>query len=334
MANVPRSGSRRLRDSWPDSRRTFNTSNVWPRRRWNGWVTVAEPKERLASSAVRWVCGDAQPSLPAPWLWQPDAANIAGPIASLQQFTAQSGDDGRGFHLRIFDRLSIRSRRSLVAHDVQQRSGQIGFGRCVFEQPTGVGRAGVGTGRLLALRFVQQKASPLGCVRALILSAPPKGCRRTRSSIVVVPSFSIHLLLCSAGFRQPPRSYGEIRLLRGRRPVVVASFGSTARADPAGPACTGITFRSVLRFASGFFPTRPHGARASVSRRRRLRAVASGSRLLPSRPAKDFHLQSSAHARHTRSGYALPSLSPRRRILILIVARFSSRLSRRTKSRA
>src|SRR5271166_6158559 len=56
MANVPRPGSRRLRDSWPDSRRTFNTSNVWPRRRWNGWVTVAEPKERLASSAVRWVC--------------------------------------------------------------------------------------------------------------------------------------------------------------------------------------------------------------------------------------------------------------------------------------
>src|SRR5208283_3838291 len=86
-----------------------------------------------------------------------------------------------------------------------------------------------------ALRFVQQKASPLGCVRALILSAPPKGCRRTRSSIVVVPSFSIHLLLCSAGFRQPPRSYEEIRLLRGRRPVVVASFGSTARADPRRP---------------------------------------------------------------------------------------------------
>src|SRR5208337_3511074 len=53
---LPRSGSRRL----TDSRRTFNTSNVWPRRRWNGWVTVAEPKERLASSAVRWVCGRTQ----------------------------------------------------------------------------------------------------------------------------------------------------------------------------------------------------------------------------------------------------------------------------------
>jgi hypothetical protein len=37
--------------------------------------------------------------------------------------------------------------------------------------------------------------------------------------------------------------------------------------------------------------------------------------LLPSRPAKDFHLQSSAHARHTRSGYALPSSPPRRRLI-------------------
>src|SRR5271165_2026439 len=70
----------------------------------------------------------------------------------------------------------------------------------------------------------------------------------------------------------------------------------------------GITFRSVLRFASDFFPTRPHGASAGVSRRRRLRAVASGSRLLPSRPAKDFHLQST-HARHTRLGLRPPSVA-------------------------
>ena len=31
-----------------------------------------------------------------------------------------------------------------------------------------------------------------------------------------------------------------------------------------------------------------------------LRAVAFGSRLLPTRPVKDFHLQSSAHAGHTK----------------------------------
>ena len=162
-------------------------------------------------------------------------------------------------------------------------------------------------------------------------SRPLMGCRRTRGSIAAVPSFSIHLLLCSSGFHRPPRSYEEIRLLHGHRPVVVASFGSTARAGPCrppwvrtldvppppsplplrprldfgrrvrrhahpvGPACSGLHLRSVLRFASGFFPTRPHGARTGVSRRHSLRAVASGSRLLPTRPAKDFHLQSSAH---------------------------------------
>ena len=53
----------------------------------------------------------------------------------------------------------------------------------------------------------------------------------------------------------------------------------------------------------------PHGltAPAPCLATRMLHAVASGSRLLPSRPAKDFHLQSSAHARHTWSGYALPT---------------------------
>jgi hypothetical protein len=107
-----------------------------------------------------------------PWLWQPYAANIVGPIASLQQITAQTGDDGRGFRLRRFDRLAVHSWRSLVAHYVQQRPCQIGFALCFFGQPTGVGRAGVGTARLLALRFLQQKVSPLGCVRALNLSAP------------------------------------------------------------------------------------------------------------------------------------------------------------------
>ena len=166
-------------------------------------------------------------------------------------------------------------------------------------------------------------------------SRPPKGCRRTRWSIVVVPSLSIHPLLGSAGFHQLRCYYEEIRLLRGHRPVVVASFRSTARADPrrpprvrtldvpplppplpprprldfgrrvwrhahpVGPACSRVHLRSVLRFASGFFSTRPHGARPGVSRRQSLHAVASSSRLLPTRPAKDFHLQSSAHARHT-----------------------------------
>src|SRR5450755_1248061 len=39
-------------------------------------------------------------------------------------------------------------------------------------------------------------------------------------------------------------------------------FGLRVRrhAYPADPACSGVHFRSVPRFASGFFPTRPHGA--------------------------------------------------------------------------
>src|ERR1700722_8826777 len=100
-------------------------------------------------------------------------------------------------------------------------------------------------------------------------------------------------------------------------------FGRRVRrhADPAGPACSRVHLRSVLRYASGFFPTRPHGASPGVSRRQGLRAVASGSRLLPPRPAKDFHLQSSAHARHTL-GLATPSLRSDSG------GAFSSRLSR------
>jgi hypothetical protein len=137
---------------------------------------------------------------------------------------------------------------------------------------------------------------------------PLAGCRRKQSSIDGDPSFSIHLSLCSTGFHRLPRSYEEIRLLHGRRPVVVASFRPTARipsltrggvpfadpcrpprvrtldvlplpapiplrsrldfgrrvpwhAHPIGPACTGLHLRSVLQRASGFFPTRPHGAR-------------------------------------------------------------------------
>src|SRR3954447_22748508 len=77
----------------------------------------------------------------------------------------------------------------------------------------------------------------------------------------------------------------------------------------------GVAFRDTLtrpvRLAQGFTSVRccgsprassPHGLAApgpashdGIS----LHAVASGSRLLPTRPAKDFHLQSSAHARHT-----------------------------------
>jgi hypothetical protein len=45
-------------------------------------------------------------------------------------------------------------------------------------------------------------------------------------------------------------------------PQLRLDFGRRVRrhAHPAEPACSGLHLRSVLRFASGFFPTRPRGA--------------------------------------------------------------------------
>jgi hypothetical protein len=62
--------------------------------------------------------------------------------------------------------------------------------------------------------------------------------------------------------------------------------------------------RSSLSFGAtvrlGLLPhTASRRQQMAASRRHPLRAVAFGSRLLPTRPAKDLHLQSSAHARHT-----------------------------------
>src|SRR5271166_5176153 len=115
MANVPRSGSRRLRDSWPDSRRTFNTSNVWPRRRWNGWVTVAEPKERLASSALRWVCGDAQRpefAVGLRYVYAPDRVRSVSLLPERKrQFAQPSLDPVRFDGLEV---LTVHARRALV----------------------------------------------------------------------------------------------------------------------------------------------------------------------------------------------------------------------------
>src|SRR5580692_11632024 len=77
------------------------------------------------------------------------------------------------------------------------------------------------------------------------------------------------------------------------------------------------TLARPVRLAQEFTLVRCHGSpRASsphgltATRYGRLttapsRAVASGSRLLPTRPAKDFHLQSSAHARHTFAALAI-----------------------------
>jgi len=106
--------------------------------------------------------------------------------------------------------------------------------------------------RRLAPCYMQRKDRAVRMRPRACSSRPPKrGCRRVQGSIAVVPSFSIHLPLRSTGFHRlppanaigvrPDRYYEEIRLLHGPRPVVVASFGSTARGNsPGGPMQTSL----------------------------------------------------------------------------------------------
>ena len=167
---------------------------------------------------------------------------------------------------------------------------------------------------------------------------PHPGCRRIRSSIDGDPSFSIHLSLCSTDFHQLPRSYEEIRLLhahrhsrrcllpayRSRGPMQISQGKDTecTAAPGLNTAPISVGFRALRSLARS--PDRPGLSKASlafgaaaclrllphtasrrqglgVSRRRSLHAVAFSSRLLPTRSAEDFHLQSSAHAWHTKT---------------------------------
>jgi hypothetical protein len=96
-----------------------------------------------------------------------DVRNAQSPLPA-----AQTSDDRRSVRFRRLDRLSVNTRCSLVTHHVQQRPGQIGFGRRLLKQLTGVSHAGAGTSRFLVPRFMQQKAPPPGCVRWLGRSAP------------------------------------------------------------------------------------------------------------------------------------------------------------------
>src|SRR5215475_4032385 len=70
---------------------------------------------------------NAEPTLSATWLWQPDTANFARAVALRQQITSQPADHRRGLRFRRFDRLPVDSGCSLVAHHVQQRLRQVGF---------------------------------------------------------------------------------------------------------------------------------------------------------------------------------------------------------------
>jgi len=248
----------------------------------------------------------------SPWLWH--HTRRTSPGRNPQQITAQTSDDSRAF-ASAASTVCPSTPALLVAHHVQQRPGQIGFARCVFEQPTGVGRRRWDRSSS-CLRFLQQKASLLGCVERS--SFRPEGLSANTKLNCRGPSFSIHLLLCSAGFHQPPRSYEEIRLLRRlvpsllllqvyrlrgpRRPPWVSSLDvRRSRPIPPGlewilgvafpdtltrrPACTEVHFRSVLRFVSAL----PHTA--SRRQRRRLTTASTACSclrlaVLPSRPRR------------------------------------------------
>ena len=124
-----------------------------------------------------------KPPLPTSRLRQPDPADVTGPIAFRQQSVAQRGEERRSIMLRFLDRLSVHSRRSLVAYHLEQRLCQIGDRRHLFEQPTGVGRIGDGSCRSLALCRMQQKGAPAGCVRRASLPAPLRAVGESKAQL-------------------------------------------------------------------------------------------------------------------------------------------------------
>ena len=161
---------------------------------------------------------------------------------------------------------------------------------------------------------MQQKIAPIGCVRQAWSSVPLRAVGECEAQLTSVRPSKSDLSLCSAGFRRPQSSYGEIRLPRGCRRVVVASFPTTAlgtephgppwvRAPPmsrrsrpqyrsdlgwlSGVALLGALTRSA-RPAQGFTRVRCCGSpRASFPRVLSVsRAVASGSRLPPTAPQR------------------------------------------------
>ena len=173
--------------------------------------------------------------------------------------------------------------------------------RAVLKSSTGFNRAGDGSCRDLALRFVQQEGAPVGCVRHARLPAPIRAVGKYEAQLTVTrlsQSISPFAPLIFTSFiARTKRSDFGMRI----GIVVVASFQPTAHADPCrsprvrtlnvlplpasiplrsrldfgrcvpwhahpiGPACPRLHLRSVLQHASGFFPTRPPGARAWAS---------------------------------------------------------------------
>ncbi len=166
---------------------------------------------------------------------------------------------------------------------------------------------------------------------------PPKGCRRTRETVALVPRFSTCHPLRSTGVTRFQRYYEVIRLLHGLRAAISdsptaqggpleISQGKTTRlpaaaapntvlsrldtgrrarahAHPARPACTGVHSRSVLRFATSFHPTPPHGFAHRIGPADTLDAGAAAFhvRFPPVGARRGLSPQSCGHAWRTRS---------------------------------
>ena len=246
--------------------------------------------------------GDAETPLPASGLRNEDPANVAGPVASLQQHTAQMGDELRRSGLGT-PRPSVR--RCPVRP-------------CCAPRSAAPGRDSPPTPHLPAADWCRprrRRLVPISCAslcaagtRAARMrptahrSPPPSRAVGEHEAQLTVtrPSQPISPFAPRA-FHPLHRSYEEIRLLDAHRLVVVASFRPTAHADPCQispgkdtgcpaaplplPLRSRLDFgrrvprhahptdrpvqelhlRSVLQFASGFFPTRPRGARHRAS---------------------------------------------------------------------
>jgi hypothetical protein len=128
---------------------------------------------------------DAETPLPTSGLRDEHPTDIAGPVASLQQRTAQTMQKLRRVGLRLLDRLSVDARCALVAHHVEQRQGEVRLRRHIFQQPTAIGCPGDGSCRSLALRSLQQKRAPLGCVRRPVAPAPVRAVGEHEAQLTV-----------------------------------------------------------------------------------------------------------------------------------------------------
>jgi hypothetical protein len=134
----------------------------------------------------------------------------------------------------------------------------------------------------------------------------------------VSPLLIVRLWAAISGTPSPPRLSSLAlarRITQAAPPDASHAIWRPARAcsvtrhgtEQCSMAWPGVHSRSVLRFASGFFPTRPRGA--GIARLTTDHAACSCLRLTvaTNSPRRGLHLQSSAHAGHT-SGRATPSL--------------------------